>query len=236
MRQQYKTFKTRIFPLQQHRALLHSVRLDPFLPCSYAPICTSSRVVQCISPPFFDSNQTFSDHWMIYKRDHRYNSSSSKSRKIKWPPKSKRGVFVSVTARISRKISSSGEQKPDLGKTNYWIWASNIIDLFLQVFFLSFQYLVFFVVTRPPVKRHYMSMTGYIIIHCCWHVSHEKNSLFALKPEKSFPKRPHMCVKRVHSVKEGHPTKGKHTGISRIKSTPNFSEWTSCGMKWDNWY
>lgn len=89
-------------------------------------------------------------------------------------PKNKRGVFVSVTARISRKISSSGEQKPEMGKTNYWIWASNIIDVFLQVFFLSFQYLVFFVVTRPPVKRHYMSMTGYIIIHCCWHVSYEK--------------------------------------------------------------
>lgn len=52
------------------------------------------------------------------------------------------GVFVSVTAKISRKISSSGEQKPDLGKTNYWIWASEMYDLFLQVFLLLFEYLV----------------------------------------------------------------------------------------------
>lgn len=88
--------------------------------------------------------------------------------------KNKRGVFVSVTARISRKISSSGEQKPDLGKTNYWIWAFKMIDLFLQVFILSFQSLVFFVVTRPPVKRHYQSTTCCVIIHCYWHVSYEK--------------------------------------------------------------
>lgn len=87
--------------------------------------------------------------------------------------KNKIGVFVSVTARISRKISSSGEQKPDLGKTNYWIWASKMIDLFLQVYLLSFESLVSFVVTRPPVKKHYEHMSCCIIIHCCWHVSYE---------------------------------------------------------------
>lgn len=58
---------------------------------------------------------------MIYKTDHEnsYNSSSSNSQTRMATQKNKIGVFVSVTARISRKISSSGEQKPDLGKTNY---------------------------------------------------------------------------------------------------------------------
>lgn len=51
---------------------------------------------------------------MIYERDHHCNFSSNSEKKL-----NKMEVFVSVTARISRKISSSGEQKPDLGKTNH---------------------------------------------------------------------------------------------------------------------
>lgn len=57
---------------------------------------------------------------MIHQRDYHYNSSFSTSEKNEMATqKNKTGLFVSVTAKISRKISSSGEQKPDLGKTNY---------------------------------------------------------------------------------------------------------------------
>lgn len=41
--------------------------------------------------------------------------------------KSKMGVFVSVSAKMSRKISSSGEQKPDHGKTQAYRYHSYIL-------------------------------------------------------------------------------------------------------------
>lgn len=48
--------------------------------------------------------------------------------------KIKMGVFVSVTARMSRKISSSSEQKPDLGKPsqNLSIFLSRFSFLFSE--------------------------------------------------------------------------------------------------------